>query len=117
MHTSTKAAALLAATVSLSAAGASPEPRSITECIPMSVSEGKLSIYALCDASAVNKKWNLKIDPDTKCAVKDQEVQREGMYGWVHQQGSFTRWTDENKNPAPLRECTDDEAISFAVEL
>lgn len=117
MHPTTKAAALLAATVSLSATAANPQPKTITECIPMSVSEGKVTIYNLCDASAVNKKWNLKIDPDTKCAEKNQEVQREGMDGYVHQQGSFTRWVDEGKAPAPLRQCTDDEVISFAVEL
>jgi hypothetical protein len=112
---SARAAALLSVSASLLATAAHAAPESVTECIPMYQSEGKVTIYALCNATAVNKKWNIKLDENTKCAASEQEVTREGLTGYVHQQGSFTRW--QNENSPVLRDCADEEAISFAVEL
>ena len=51
---SARAAALLSVSASLLATAAQAAPESVTECIPMFQSEGKVTIYALCNAAAVN---------------------------------------------------------------
>jgi hypothetical protein len=78
----------------------------------MGLRDGSVQIYVLCNANTLNARWNLKIDQNSGCAVKNQTVERAGLPGQVLQQGSITRLTGEGYRP-PLRECTDEEGIAF----
>lgn len=87
----------------------------ITECIPMGLRDGKVQIYALCNARAVNEQWNLKLRTPGGCAVDGQTVVADGRTGEVLQQGSFSRELKEGGRPA-LRACGAEEAITFRSE-
>jgi hypothetical protein len=96
----TKAAALLAATISLSAQAA---------CIPgYANDDGSFEGTAQCDASSFNAKYKLKLRTDG-CAAEGQTI-GERKVGFVRDQQRVMTF-------APMRECTDAEAAAFAVEL
>jgi hypothetical protein len=99
----TKAAAVLAATMSLTAQAA---------CLPgFANDDGSFETTTMCDASSFNAKHNLKLNKDG-CAAAGQTV--EGSSGF---RTGFVRDQQRVMTFAPVRECSDAEAAAFAVEL
>ncbi len=85
-------------------------------CIPVWAYDGKIEVASMCDASSINKKYNLKLD-DSGCAVNGQQLE-EGN-GDVYEQARAIVWGEnqEELNKKLLPECSEFEAAVYMVEL
>jgi hypothetical protein len=85
-------------------------------CIPVWSYNGTVEVASMCDASGINKKYNLKVDQNG-CALEGQQLEEQN--GDVYQQARAIVWgeTQEELNKKLLPECSEFEAAAFVVEL
>lgn len=116
MKSSQIAATVLAALTTTGANAESMQVLEKTMCIPAWTMDGKIEIMSLCDASDLNKKYNLKIDTNG-CAVSGQSLEADNGQLW--EQASKFIWaeTKEELEKQSLPQCTEYDAATYAVEL
>ncbi len=112
----TKINVLIAAAVMSFGALASAEITK-TMCLPIKNFQGKVTIEALCDASDLNRTYNLVVD-ENGCAKSGQAIQSEKAFVLHQAPLTIVAESEMELQKKALATCTVDEAaIILEVEL